>query len=114
MAVLKKLIGAQKADWTVDHIVISANPDEKAIQGFVSPKSHIHVPVSARVFFTVFFALPFVFWTFSQVSTGLKHAASRAASASHSTAISHVPSKSELARTHHDIPDFVSIPHSDI
>ena len=114
MAILNRLMGARQADWTVDPIIISPNPDEKAIQGIGSPKSHIHVPVSARVFLTVFFALPFVFWTFSQVSTGLKQAAAQNASETHSAVISHVPSKSELARTHHDIPDFVSIPHSDI
>lgn len=114
MAALRQLIGIKKKDWKVDRIIISADPSEKAIQGYVSKQSHIHIPVSGRVFFMVFLALPFVFWTFSQVTDSLKHSAARNAAATHSTIISHVPSKSELARTHHDIPDFVSIPDSDI
>ncbi|RTZ60814.1 MAG: hypothetical protein DSZ32_01920 [Gammaproteobacteria bacterium] len=114
MGVFGKLPGSRKTDWKVDRVVISADPAEKAIQGYVSPKSHIHFPISARVFFMAFFALPFAFWIFSQVTDSLRHSASRSASASRYTVISHVPSKTELAETHRDIPDFVSIPNSDI
>jgi len=114
MGMFDKLPGSRKTDWKVDRIVISADPKEKAIQAYVSPKSHSHFPVSARVFFMAFFALPFAFWIFSQVTDSLRHFASRSAADSGYTVISHVPSKTELAETHHDIPDFVNIPNSDI
>ncbi len=114
MGVFNKLSGSRKTDWKVDRVIISADPNEQPVQGYAAPKSHAHFPISARVFFMAFFALPFAFWIFSQVTDGLRHFASRSASAPGYTVISHVPSKTELAETHRDIPDFVKIPNSDI
>ena len=114
MSLLNRPSVSGKADWATGRIIISSDPNERAIQSIEPIRSHAHFPVSGRVFFTLFVALPFASWSFSQVSASLDRSTAQAASASHATLISHVPSKAELARTLDDIPDFVRIPKSGI